>query len=331
MDPGIFQINPPYYPTGYFQQWNFAIEREVRNRLVAEVAYVGSKGTNLNASTSLANWSPALQTKVRSFIPANFNPAVRMKGFNSKYHSMQAKLRRDFSAGFNFLASYTWGHAMAEASNDQTLENLVQDVTILDTNIRRFYSNADFDVRHRFVLSGGYEMPFGRAKKFGADWNRLTNGFLGGWQLHWIETLSGGYPFTVYDSALRLPNRICDGNIPDGERTVKRWFNPDCFPTRPPVTVIGPNGTPSTASLNGNSVANVIRGPGIANLDLGIQKNFAVREGTRVQLRFESFNLMNRPNLIGPTANYFFNTTAGTELTRARENRDIQFALKVLF
>lgn len=328
--PGVFQINPPYYPTGYFQQWNLAVERQIAPRLVAEVAYVGSKGTNLNGSTSIFNYSPELAAKVRDFIPS-LGPAIRMKGFNSKYHSLQTKLKKDFSHGLNFLASYTWGHAMAEASNDSTLENIATDSTLLATNIRRFYSNADFDVRHRLSLSGGYQLPFGRGKQYGGGWNTVTDGLLGGWQAHWIVTFSGGYPFTVYDPTLRFPNRVCDGNLPSGQRTVERWYDHTCFPSRPAEQITLPDGTMQTVNLNGDSVANVIRGPGINNVDLGIHKNFSFGEEKSVQVRLESFNLLNRPNLIGPTANYFFNNPAGTEITRARESRDIQIALKILF
>ena len=197
--------------------------------------------------------------------------------------------------------------------------------------VDRRYSRADFDVRRRFVFSGGYELPFGRGKAWGNDWNGITDAVLGGWQVFSILTFSDGYPFTVYNSALRFPDRICDGKLPSGERSADRWFDFTCFPEHVPQTVTTPDGRTVSANLNGNSGPNVITGPGFNNLDLGIHKNFRVTEGTRVELRFESFNLFNHPNYIGPSATYFFNSSSGARLTRARDNRDIQLALKILF
>lgn len=329
--PGFALFNAPYYPTGYMQQWNLSVARYLGKNFALELAYVGSKGTNLNGSTSLEYYSQDLRGKIQSFIPG-FSPGIRIKGFNSKYNSFQSKLTKRFSQGLSFLASFTWGHAMAESSNDDTNENILTNADPAIGNFtRRRYSNADFDVRRRFSLSGVYELPFGKGKTFGSGWSTLTDFLIGGWSLNYIFTLQDGYPFTVFTTSLRFPDRICDGKLPRSERSPDRWIDYKCFPTHPTSVVTGPDGRPLIIGLNGNSGPNIIRGPGTNNLDLGLHKNFRFDETKSLQLRVEAFNVLNHPNFIGPSANYFFNTPSGAKLTRARDNRDIQLAIKFLF
>lgn len=328
--PGFALFNAPYYPTGYIQQWNLTVARDLGRNFALELAYVGSKGTNLEGSTSLDFYSQDLLRKVQSFIPG-FSPGIRVKGFNSKYNSFQGSLTKRFSHGLSFLASFTWSHAMAESSNDEVVENILFDANIMGNFTARRYSNADFDVPLRFSLSGIYELPFGKSRTFGKKWSTLTDFLIGNWTLNYIFTLQSGFPFTVYTTSLRFPDRICDGNLPRGERSPDRWFDYRCFPTHQPSVVIGPNGRPITIGLNGNAGPNIIRGPGINNLDLGLHKNFRFNEKRSLQLRVEAFNALNHPNFIGPSGNYFFNTPSGAKLTRARDNRDIQLAIKFLF
>jgi len=329
--PGFALFNAPYYPQGYMQQWNLAVARDLGKNFALELAYVGSKGTNLNGSTSTAAYSQDLAAKIQSFIPG-FSPGIRIKGFNSKYNSFQAKLTKRLSNGLSFLASFTWAHAMAESSNDDAIENILSDADAATGNFTvRRYSNADFDVPKRFVLSGDYELPIGKGKSFGREWGSVADTLIGGWTLNYIFQLQDGYPYTVYNSSLRFPDRVCDGKLPKSERSVRRWFDISCFPNHPSHVVTGPNGKPITVGINGNAGPNIIRGPGFNNLDLGIHKNFRFTESNILQLRFEAFNFFNRANYVGPSGTYFFNTASGAALTRARDNRDIQLAIKFLF
>jgi len=332
--PPTAYLNAREYPTGYMQQWNLMIGRELISKLALEVGYVGTKGTNLNSASTLAVYDYDSHLRTRDIYGSLVNIPVRTKGNNSKYHSLQVKMKKDFSQGLNLLGSFTWGHALAESSNDDVNENALVDSSLAGERIVvRRYSNADFDVRKRFVLSGGYDLPFGQGKRFGGSWNSVLDTILGGWQGHWILTFSDGYPWTVYDSALRFPDRVRDGNLPADERTVDRWFDFEAFPTHVGTVIPDPADPTRTITVNlqGNSASNIIVGPGQKNLDLGVQKNFFLTEQARAQLRFEFFNLTNHPNFIGPSGTYFFNSATGAQITRARENRDIQVALKILF
>jgi hypothetical protein len=286
----------------------------------AEVAYVGSKGVNLNGMTNLNTFSTELFNKVQANYPG-YNTAIQTKGFGSNYNSLQVKVRKTTAHGLSFLAAYTWSHALAEASNDFTPQETVRAgiMGVLGAGeFRRFQANAGFDVRHRVSVAGVYELPWGRDRKWGRNWNGFADKTLGGWNLNFIVTAQSGFPYSVYDPSRVLPNRVCDGNLPKGERTVSQWFDFTCFEAVP---------FPET----GNSAPNIITGPGYSNWDLGIHKVTSLTEKTRLEFRMEAFNIWNHPQLIGPTLSWFDNNLAGAEITQARDSRSIQFALRLSF
>jgi len=320
--PGNLWVNPRYYPTMNVQHWNLGISRDLGWGVIGEASYVGSKGTNLNGLGFLRSYDTALNNRIAANNPAwlpSSQILMRLKGFNSTYNSLQAKLSKRVKNGITFLAAYTWSHALADASNDFVDE----DTDALEGGVYKFErvtKNADFDVRHRFTFSGSYELPVGKGRHFGKDMHPFVEGVLGGWRLNLLTTYQTGQPFSVKGLNGRTPNRICDGNLPSDQRTVERWIDISCF-------------TQSTAAnTNGNSAQNIIRGPDLFNVDLGLHKEIRVGELFRLQLRGEAFNVFNRVNLLGPSLNYFVaadNSSAG--LTRRRENRSIQFGLRLIF
>jgi len=337
--PGYYAPNNLYYPTGYLEQWNLTFARDMGGKVALELGYIGSAGHQLTGvgmfPTSVSSKTAAAQTGVSIGV-------YRDKGFNSKYNSLQASVRKDFSHGLYFLSAYTWSHALAEASNDDANEQWYSDTDAVGSVIKRRWANADFDVRHRFSVSGGYELPFGRGKRYGSTWHPVVDGILGGWALQYITTFQGGYPHTVYDPALCFPDRVCDGNLPASERKQYRWFDFSCFKTHVGTTgpqldasgnpVINPaTGQPFTRTYNrnGNAGSNILTGPGTNNWDLGIQKNFRITESKKLQFRAEMFNAFNHPQLVAPQ--YFFNTVPGAQITNSRAQRDIQLALKFIF
>jgi hypothetical protein len=327
--PASMFVNSPYYPQGYMQQWNFTLARQIGNELVFETAYVGSKGVNLSGVGSLPVANAAAALKVQS--GSGVSPTVRLKGFNTKYHSWQTKLVKRYSRGMHLIAAFTWSHAMTESSNEQTVENIFTDADAVGNFVERRYANADTDVRKRFTLTAGYKIPFGSGRRHGQGAPRLLTAMFGNWDLQAILTLSDGVPFTVYSSNLRFPDRVCDGNLPAAERTPQRWFDTRCFVSRVPVSLTRPDGSRVQTFVNGNSGPNIITGPGIVNADLGVHKEVRFTESRYAQLRFEGFNFINRTNYAAPAANYFLNTPTGGEITRAREMRRIQLALKIVF
>ena len=194
-------------------------------------------------------------------------------------------------------------------------------------NRRPEYGPSEFDVTHRFVLSGVWELPFGQGRAFGQNWSRAANLILGGWEFSPIFTWQSGLPLTINQSQIVniggerrfRPNRISDGTLPSEQRTVDRWFDTDAFV---PVTGTTPN------QIFGNSGVGILRGPGAVNLDFNLAKDFRFSESFGMQFRGEFFNAFNHANFGVP------GVTLGSgfgQIVSAADARIIQFALKLKF
>src|SRR5262249_44819925 len=188
--------------------------------------YVGTKGVNLNGVSTILNYSPALDALVKRNVPGWASIAQWTKGYNSKFNALEAKATKRLSAGLEFIAAFTWGHALAESSNEDVNENNDVDTNQFGNFYHRAWSNADFDVRKRFTLSGIYQLPIGRGRSLGNNWSAVTDSLLGGWSLNYIFTLQDGRPWSVRTASNTIPDRICDGNLPSSQRTSDRWYNP---------------------------------------------------------------------------------------------------------
>ncbi len=329
---GFFYPTVPYYPTAYVEQYNLTFGRQLPSGTTVELGYVGSHGINLNGPSTIYNYDPNLLAKLQAANPGLANFGLRVKGFSSYYNALQASARKEMSHGLYFIAAYTWSHALTDMSNDDTNETLLTDTTQAGNIITKRIANADFDYRQRFTFSGIWTLPFGRGQSFGKNWNPALNAIAGGWQINVIGTLQGGFPFTVYDSSLHFPDRVCSGVLPKSQRSADHWYDTSCFPTHIPTTITDPvTGLKKTINIQGNSPPNVMRGPGTNNWDIGTQKNFKLTERFNLQFRSEYFNVFNHMNLQAPSGNYFFNTPSGAKITRAGNLRDIQLALRFTF
>jgi hypothetical protein len=184
-----------------------------------------------------------------------------------------------------------------------------------------------FDATHRFVLSGSYALPrWGNAPRPAAF-------FVNGWQLNAIASVSSGTPFTVYDSAnvslqgtapeitgfySSRPNLVSDPN--NGPHTPAAWVSRSAFQQLNPVTQAG---------QFGNEGRNVVRGPGIEDVDLSLFKNFQIRETAHLQFRAECFNTLNHANFGLPEND--LESPAFGQILQAGPPRLLQLALKLVF
>jgi hypothetical protein len=324
--PNAVGIDVPgrFLPTQYSQQWFFDLQRELPMSTLLTIGYNGN-GTRKMLGGLNYNLPYAIEP---SPVPVNnlrlwpfYNAVNRQEPFGSlTYHGMVTKLEKRFSQGLTFLASYTWAHAldnMDEVGNGESTGALKP----WDRSIHR--GNSLSDIRQSFVFSGTYEIPIGKGKALLAGASRAVDLILGGWQLGGVLSKSTGEYFTVTTSGgitnaggADRPNRLRDGNLPKGDRTIDRWFDTSAFAVQPQFTY-------------GNSGRGIIEGPGIINLDFSLAKTFAVTERFRVQFRAESFNTSNTPAFNNPGAN--INTPGAGAITSAGEPRRIQFGLKLLF
>src|SRR5579872_7522290 len=156
------------------------------------------------------------------------------------------------------------------------------------------YALAGQDLTHHFVGSLIYELPFGKGRRFGQQWNSFTNAVLGGWSVDPIVTAETGFPvnLTVNGEPANTggtdrPNVVGDWHL--ANPGMQEWFNTAAFVKNAPYTY-------------GNAGRNILRGPGLFNLDLAAHKSFKLSERISAQLRAESFNFTNTPALGVPNA-----------------------------
>ena len=304
--------------TPYMQQWNFNIERSLGHSRMMEIGYVGSKGTDLIGARDVNQPPPSMNPyfvrPVADFADIDLLESNR----NSSYNSLQVRFQQRLDFGLSLLASYTFAKSIDDDSDFFTSagdSNFPQDS--YDLRAERGLSN--FDVRNRFVASYVYDLPFHSSSRW-----------LKGWQTYGILEFQSGQPFTVdllpdddnsntgIDSlgfgANDRPNVVGSPHL--ANPSANEWFNTAAF-------AIPPYGS------FGNSGRNTIEGPGLVSVDLSIVKNTVLREGTTLQFRAETFNVVNHTNF-GLPDNFIGSPTFG-QILSAGDPRRLQLALKLLF
>ena len=241
---------------------------------------------------------------------------------NSAYNGLTVALKKRFHRGLSAAAGYTWGRATDISSADRN-------VTIVDIdNLQGQYARSDFDVRQKFTLQGVWEIP--------APWKSGVLKYLSHWNLSAFADMQTGMPFDVYTSA-SYPTGDFNG---DGNN----YDHPNA-PLTPLPSVYGqsqfltgifkassfPHPAPGTGE--GNLGRNPYQGPGFAEVDLALMKQFPVpwftHEGAKVELRAEATNAFNRVNLATPVGDITSQQFATS--TSAAEARSFQFAIRIQF
>jgi hypothetical protein len=321
------------FTTPYAHHYNLTVQRQIGGNIGVEVGYVGSRGFNmpmfLEVNPTIPLPVPPPGRRGPRIYPAFSLVRPTFSVARSWYDSLQASARMRPTRGLNFLASYTWGHAIDHISGlnianaDQLRPILPVDQdhpSTVDAALAREKGDALFDVRHRFVLSFGWELP--RLEGRGG----LARNVLGGWQVNGIFQKQTGFPLTAYepnDIALMAltnrPNQVCDTNA-DAPHTVEQWFDTTCFQR---LTVA------ANAGQIGDAGRNTVRGPGFVRTDLSLFKNFAIVREHRLQVRVEAFNLFNQARF-GQPGGIMGSPLFGV-ITAAEEGRIVQLGLRYSF
>jgi hypothetical protein len=335
--PQQFVLNPqattalvswyPRYTTPYVEEWNFSVQKQFSGNTLIEINYVGNSGTHLwgisqgNQPLTNGPGSPNTRRPLSQYTIASvkrLSPWAR-----SNYEGVSARFEKRYGAGFSLLSSFTYGRAIDDQNPALDLcDGCGPGNTLQNSyNLLSQRSQSDNNVPLRFVLSGVYEFPFGAGKPF------LQSGLLskvvGGWAIAGVYQAQSGLPFTValpFDNAnagtVSFPNRVCDGSLSDP--SIHRWFDTNCFVTPPAYTF-------------GNSGRNILRGPGINNMDLALHRNFRLPfESANLQFRAEAFNALNHPQFGLPNGTLQQPTTGQINSTSVA-NRILQFAMRISF
>ncbi|MEP7272846.1 MAG: carboxypeptidase-like regulatory domain-containing protein [Acidobacteriota bacterium] len=347
------------------QRWEFGFQYELPGQWLVEAAYVGNRGYNGVVTYDInpipkqyLSTSPIRDTTVVNFLSANVTnpfrgliPGVTLNGntttrgqllrpfpqflnintrrndAKSNYHSAQARIERRFSKGFTILASYTFSKFIEQASL----------LNPFDAEFEKRLSDAD--IPQRIVMSGIWELPFGRGRRFGQDWNGPLNAIAGGWQVQGIWQAQSGRPLT-------LDNRYYNGDPAKLRATMKganvdRTFDASGFYFSD--AAVQTNGVIDTAKQRADTriqLTNNIRtlgsrftgfrGQGLNLWDLSVIKNVAITESVKLQIRGEFINAFNTPVFANPNLNPT-DTNFGKSTSTQNLPRNVQIGLKLVF
>jgi hypothetical protein len=343
----------------YAQDWNLNVQRSFGENWLLQVGYIGTTGVRLprfiegdpaifvpglSNGQPISNENNVNQRRLYSGCTLTSNPNVPCTYgsigeiasiANSGYNALEASLRKRFSHGLSFLASYTYSKSIDDVSSFNITGSASQpvagenDLAQNPFDLAAERGRSMFDARHRLVLSYQWNLPL---------WNHPTNWYqhaFGSWQLNGIATLMSGTPFTVFDSndvslqgqapeitgfSANRPNLV--GNPNNGPRTPQEWFNVNAFQQLQPDPL-------GRFQVFGDEGRNVVAGPDYLNWDFSAFKNIRVAEAKEFQVRGELFNFLNHTNFRLPISD--ISSPNFGQIQQDVGPRVIQVALKFLF
>jgi hypothetical protein len=347
----------------YLQSWNLTVERQLFGDTAIEVDYRGSKGTHLQRLYDFNQPFRNLDSFVsgegfaRPISEWNVINIFRT-GTNSNYNAFNASWRKRSRGGLFWRLNYSFSKSIDDATQVNGQSNGGFAGALDSRNLWLDRARSDFDRRHVFTMVANANLPFGKGRRFGANWNRAVDAILGGWQISGTSTAYSGAPMTIETAVPNLnlggsarPNRISEGRVAADAFPGKKgvdfpWYDLGAFESVPCYVEAG--GSPPAGCLTesahgfssfgfGNSGRNILDGPGLLSTDLALAKNFRLKEGHNLQLRVEAFNVFNRANFIITAPMTFYDSLVGGLLSqtggvgRGGGPRVFQYALKYRF
>lgn len=367
---GTIQSANLNFKQGMVQQYNLNVEHQLPGNVVMTVGYAGSRSQhilvsqeneNLNEPSACpggANYNAAnnytLGCGFGTFPFAGFYQTVASNNSvgNARYDSLEVKAEtKSVRHGLYALLGYTWSRTFDSGMPDGLGTNPGATYWPLPGTKKLDWGLSQLNLNDSFTASVLYDLPFGKGKHFGANWNSATNAVLGNWHVDLIERATSGFPLFVVDSAdesgtyfsyngftLQRPNEVGNPNVagpvagnpgctaPSQIHTLQHWFNPCAF-------------APAPAGELGTAARAPVYGPRFVNTDFSVIKNFpfSFREGMNLQFRAEFFNLFNHPQFfmggLGDSGQQDINTPSSFGVINNSVNnpRLIQFALRLAF
>lgn len=348
-----FTAIDPYGRTPLIQQSSANIQRQLGDSLVVEAGYIGAWGSNLDRSRLVNNAAPSpLPLRPRrpvqtiSFVPGTILPdpmPIASMTFpvgpinqlentgRSSYNAEYVVARQRLAKGLTFLANYTYSHSYSDSPSFRS-PAMEPEVPQDSFNVAAEWGPAGCDIRHRFVASVIYQLPYqASATLASSSWKKTARVLFGGWQIAGIVQAQSGFPFTISvfgdtaNAGALLNVHPVRANavpgvspyLPASERTAERWFNTDAFVTPPAFTF-------------GNAGRNSVYGPGLQKVDVALQRTFPISRGASFEFRIEFFNVFNTTNYGTPER--FVNTPQFGSVTMAATSaRQIQLVGRIRF
>jgi hypothetical protein len=276
----------------YYGNWDFMIQHDMGRGFIAQVGYVGSKGTHMFDRSTTNLLDPV--TRLRP-LPQFSSFGLKSNTGNDNFNGLQAQIHRRFKDGLMLQSNYMWAHGIADASIGAG-----ESVTYQDMGCRACdRSSTNIDVRQYFTTNAIYELPFGKGRKFAQ--NGLGAKMVGGWELAGLATARTGLPVNVTisrkaaalpdgNTSSQRPNYVAGQEIYTASQTIVNWFNPAAFAT-------------PAAGTWGNLGRYAANGPGAVEFDTSLQRKFQLTEKIRLDLRATAYNLANHPIYSNPSGN----------------------------
>jgi len=352
---------PRHYRDGYTEEWNLTTQYAVTPKLGVTIGYVGALGRHMQDEVNLD--SPAALafpgTNMQPYTPFPLLGGAFVDNYagESAYHALQASVEKQFSAGLNFLGTYTWSHSIDNGPPSlSSLFGIAEWRNPVLIPLKYEFANSPSDVRQRVTFLGGYQLPFGRNHRY-LNTNRILDEFAGGWSMAVAFAAQTGTPITISPNivtaaggsanAFRVGDPFKGGGQPNSTnpniacparvRTVANWYNPCAFANPlPGSSVTGLITDTATAIKYLGPSRDQIDGPGFNNTNVSIFKNFTTFREQSLQFRVDVFNLFNTP-AYGNPADLSINANSGYILTTRSlgaytpDSRFFQFALKYYF
>ncbi len=331
VNPAIVQwrLQDPNQDTPVVQQFSVGPEYQFTDTIVGAVEYVGNRTRN---GRRLRNLNEGViqpdNTVVFPYAKYGYGNAYLQQivtNGRADYDSLQVRMQKRMAGGLAYTFAYTWSKALGDfldhlSAGGGATGNAPGSTYAMEKD----YGPLAFDIPHRFVASGIYELPFGAGRRFAQSGPMAA--VLGGWSVNGILTLSDGRPFTITanESAGTGAGRITRANcigpaVPDGfEQTLDAWFDSAAFTATP-------------ARTYGNCGNNTVRGPKSKSMNMSLFRNIGLGGDKRLELRAEVFNLFNWVNYGFPAANVSNAGTFGRITTTLGDPREMQFAVKFYF
>jgi hypothetical protein len=353
----------------YVMQWNLNIQRELIPDLTAMIAYVGSRGVHQAFRSDDINTVLPTLTSAGYLWPSpissgiQLNPSIghmsTLQWINDTFFDgLEAQVVKRMSHGFEVQGSYTWSRAIDEGTGSLASDPFVNSIPSLLYFLPKYRrAAADFNVAQNLTINSIWDIPTPQSFTGPAAWVAR------GWQFGGIFEIRSGLPFTpliggdplglLNSSPFAYPDRLrrpgCDSLVNPGD--VTNYIKLQCFalPVATPAIAArcvpfqpgGPGNpvlTDTCSNLLGNGGRNEIYGPGLVNFDFSLFKDTKIKENLNLQFRAEFFNVFNHSNFNSPLTNStLFNQDgstvggAGAFDSTSTSNREIQFALKLIF
>jgi hypothetical protein len=337
------------------QQFNVNVERQLPGNVVLTVGYAGSRGrhllvsgNNLNTNNpnntngigptncGVSGYTLGCTSSGAAYVsPFGVGNAVLEFGDIGKttYNSLQVKAETKSSRhGLYALIAYTYSNTYDNGLTDGLGSLLSAPYFPLPNWQNLDWAPSQIDLKHNFTASLIYDLPFGRGKQFGNDWNKMTDSLLGGWQVTVIEKVASGFADPLINSAnssgvafnaggngnnFNRPDQVSGCN-PYANQTKLQYINPACF-------------VASAGGSLGNANRVPVYGPDFVNTDFSVIKQFKLPwEGMGLNFRAEFFNLFNHAQFGQPVSD--INALGfGSVNSIVNNPRLVQFGLKFTF